>query len=136
MADEKRAGRAARKTPRVWGQGEYREKRGGAGRARFIAGCQGKSGPESTKKACLYALFSYIACNRSGLSSVYLGTSPTNRLLNGAMKQEMEVKVQVATTDFVDARINALESRMIKWTIATGIAVAGVVIAAMAMMLA
>lgn len=52
------------------------------------------------------------------------------------MKQEMEVKVQVATTDFVDARINALESRMIKWTIATGIAVAGVVIAAMAMMLA
>lgn len=134
MAGEKRAGRAARKTPWVHGQGEYREKRGVA--ASFYRGLSGKSGPESAKKACLYASFSYIACNRSGLSSVYLGTSPTNRLLNGAMKQEMEVKVQVATTDFVDARINALESRMIKWTIATGIAVAGVVIAAMAMMLA
>ncbi len=58
MADEERLGRTVQKKPRVRRQGEYREKRGVAGRPRFIAGCQENQAlnPLKNRAICLISV--------------------------------------------------------------------------------
>ena len=54
-------------------------------------------------------------------------------MVTAAIRQVAEQRDHV-TPDILDARIAAVELRLIKWTVGTGIAVAGIVIAFLRLM--
>ena len=60
-------------------------------------------------------------------------TSAQADAITAAIRQVAEQRDHV-TPDMLDARIAALELRLIKWTVGTGIAVAGTVIAFLRLM--